>query len=192
MKILALTRQAGGDWTIDVGVDSAMLRTGEPVFIEEPAEAWRTEAASAVRISRLGSHIPLRHAGRYYDAVAAIHLLRPATPRTDGLPPLFCDRALAPGQWVPVGEDGADMTVEAFRTPLRGEGHTERFGPAMAATAASLGVDEAIAELSRTMTLKTGDILIFEDAAAYIGAPVIDSRIEATIGGKPSLSVKIK
>ena len=59
-------------------------------------------------------------------------------------------------------------------------------------SAATLQADDVVSWLSQTMTLKTGDIIIFADSALSLGAPLPDTAVTATVGGRESLSVRIK
>ena len=56
MKVLCISAN-GKRMKVDVGSDQAVLRLGEPVFVPEPVEEWRSAVAPAVRISRLGTAI---------------------------------------------------------------------------------------------------------------------------------------
>ncbi len=76
------------------GADSAVLRPGEPVFVPEPVEDWCSFVAPAIRISRLGMNIKPSFARQYYHELGAVHVLLPRRPGP--IPPLFCDRAIAP------------------------------------------------------------------------------------------------
>ena len=107
MKVLCISAN-GKRLKVDVGSDQAILRPGEPVFVPEPVEEWRSSVAPAVRISRLGTAIKASSARAYYDSIAPVHLLTPADNSVaDGLPPFVLDRALSPGKWTaPLNSDG--------------------------------------------------------------------------------------
>ena len=191
MKILCISAGSDGQPRISPGADSAILRVGEPVFIEQPAGAWTACVTVAVRISRLGLHIPVAHASRHYDAVAAVHLLVPASPATDCLPPLFRDRAVAPGEWVLLEQTGTEFTLGVSRRPLRGD-DAAAMDAGVTVSLGSLRLNAIVSHLSQTMTLKNGDMIILRDAAVELGEPVANTAVAATLSDIPSLSVRIK
>lgn len=190
MKILLVSTAPDGSRKVSGGADSALLRPGEPVFTDMPLEDWELKVALAIRISRLGLHIPLRHATRHYDAFGAVALRLPL--RDDGVPALFHDRAVSPGAWIDVGAlAGGDLSLAAARRPLPGR-TSEAVDVCASINTATLHADDVVSWLSQTMTLKTGDIIIFADSALSLGAPVPDTTVAATVGGRESLSVRIK
>lgn len=190
MKILLVSTASDGSLSVSGGADSALLRPGEPVFTDMPLEEWELKVALAIRISRLGLHIPLCHASRHYDAFAAVALRLPL--RDDGVPALFHDRAVSPGAWIEAEAlSGGDFTIAATRRPLPGR-MSDVIDISCTISADSLQVDAIVSWLSRTMTLKTGDIIIFADSALLFGAPLPDTALTAIVGGKESLSVRIK
>lgn len=189
MKILMLSGGAGAVPVVTGGADSALLRQGEPIFTCDEADSRELKVALAVRVSKLGLHIPERYARRHYDAFAAVGLHIPAV--DDGVPPLFHDRAVSPGQWIDADEAGDDLSLSAARRPLPGR-TSETLDATVKVDRTSLGVDAAVAWLSKTMTLKTGDIIIFADTALPFGHPLPDTELSATVGGKESLKVRIK
>mgnify|MGYP002559632809 CR=1 FL=1 len=191
MKILSIRAGIDGCPSISPGADSAILRVGEPVFIQQPAQEWATCVTVAVRVSRLGLHIPVAHASRHYDAVAAIHMLAPVRQSPDCLPPLFRDRAVAPGEWVPVEQTGNEFTLNVTRRPLRGDESVSLDGE-IAVSLDRLRIDEIVSYLSQTMTLKNGDMIILRDASVELGAPVPNTVVSAYVSGFSSLSVRIK
>ncbi len=191
MKVLYIRRHTDGSLSIAPGVDSGVLRMGEPVFIDEDTQAWTTEVAVALRISRLGFHIPVKHASKHYDAVAAVHLLWPLEQPADGLPPLFRDRALSPGAWVSLEElKGTSPVLSVERKSLR-DNKDVNLQISRNFSLDILHADEIVAELSRAMTLKTGDMIVFA-IDAMLGAPIADTSITASISGIDSLSIRIK
>ena len=191
MKILSIRAGIDERPCISPGADSAILRVGEPVFIQQPVYEWITCVTVAVRISRLGLHIPVVHASRHYDAIAAVHLLTPAHPASDCMPPLFRDRAVAPGEWVQVEQAGNEFTLNVTRRPLRGDESVSLDGE-IAVCLDKLRLNEIVSYVSQSMTLKNGDIIILRDAAVELGAPVPNTTVVATFSDIPSLSVRIK
>lgn len=191
MKILVCRSAGGASFAASGGADSALLREGEPVFIEEPASGWTSDVVLALRISRLGTHIPEKFAGRYFDAVSAVHRIVPA-PETDAavVPPFFRDRAFAPGKWIPLDGSDGDFALSVCRRSHDGATVTDEYHAVFSPDA--LGGARIVAWLSEYMTLKTGDIVVLADTSVALGVPVINSCVEAKINNMPSLSVRIK
>lgn len=192
MKVLCICN-SGGQRKIVAGVDSAVLRPGEPVFTDEPADMWISSVAPAVRISRLGMSIRESRAREYYHELTLFHVLTPTCPEAcEGLPPYILDRAFSPGKWTDIASSPSDkeLTLTARRQSIDGKGPQEtrivRF------SLDTLGVDSTIALLSRHLTFKTGDLLIFADHAVSLGAPVIDSAVTAELDNEEVLSIRIK
>lgn len=190
MKVFYVTGSSGPCPQVQLGADSAVLRPSEPVFVPEPVDDWLSLVAPAVRISRLGTHIS-RHPESYYDAVAAVHVLMPARPDVvPGIPPLALDRAISPGAWQPVEPGTIEMTVR--RSLLWGDDPDVEAILAADFSLTALALDGLIRHISRYLTFKSGDIIVLADAAASLGAPILDTRIQVWINGDPSLDVKIK
>ena len=184
MKVLCISAN-GKRLKVDVGSDQAILRPGEPVFVPEPVEEWRSSVAPAVRISRLGTAIKASSARAYYDSIAPVHLLTPA----DGLPPFVLDRALSPGKWTaPLNSDGT-YTLTVSKGSI-GSDASENFSHAF--THEGLGIDNAIAALSRHLTFRTGDIIVLLNHAIALGTPVLDTEIKAFLNDFNSLDIRIK
>ena len=190
MKIFCISRSNNG-LRLTPGVDSAVLRPGEPVFVPEPFADWRSTVAPAVRLSRLGMNIREKSASAYYDSLAPFNILTPVagSPSDPGLPPYVLDRAFSPGQWLPVA-DLAEITLSATLTPIGSD------APVMEQTRtfafADLQVDSTISQLSRYITFKTGDILVFTDFSLEPFQPVDNTTLEVTINSVSALSIRIK
>ncbi len=189
MKVLCISAN-GKRLKVDVGSDQAILRQGEPVFVPEPVEEWRSSVAPAVRISRLGTAIKASSARAYYDSIAPVHLLTPADNSVaDGLPPFVLDRALSPGKWTaPLNSDGT-YTLTVSKGSI-GSDASENFSHAF--THEGLGIDNAIAALSRHLTFRTGDIIVLLNHAIALGTPVLDTEIKAFLNDFNSLDIRIK
>lgn len=175
-----------------LAADSAILRTGEPLFIDGEISDWRSVVAPGVKISRLGTNIHIDFANAYFDSVAMFHLLMPANP--DMLPGDLwgmSDRSISPGIFVELPLKGyADLQAGRNAATTRCQApalHKQRLGVPITDHAC-----RAIADLSRSVTFKTGDILIFPDFAIDLESPVIDTIIEASINNIQSLHLKIK
>lgn len=178
------------DRTVWPGVDSAVLRPGEPVFVADPMEAWRCRVVPAVRISRLGMHINPGNAPRHIDAITVFHVMTPATPCADMAPGLI-DRTFSPGVWMPLESDGysSAFTLRVARGPIGGaatEEITVGFSPD------TLGVAQEVARLSQMCTFRTGDIILFARAAADLGAPCLNTCVRATLNNRDILNIRIK
>lgn len=185
MKVLTINNS--GKLSVSAGVDSAVLRSGEPVFVPDPVADWRSAIVPAVRICHLGMNIPPAMAPKYYDSVGLFHTLVPAV-QSPEIPWGLIDRTFSPGSWQPVGATTLDIVAE--RTPIGVE------MPDLVASQTvdwdSLKIDETIAWLSRYSTLRTGDVLLFADSKIELGAPVLDTALRATLNGRESLHIRIK
>jgi len=189
MKVLVASLHEDGRLEVRGGADSAVLRCGEPVFIEEPASQWHSLAAPAVRIGRLGTNISLKNARNYIDAVSAVHLLVPV--EENEVPPFFCDRAISPGIWHDVNgfEAGSPVSLAVRICALPPQDSPARV------LQSSFSIDAApqiISRISRRLTFKTGDIIVLAHAAVKLGEPVIDTSVDIEVAGKPTLSIRCK
>ncbi|MDE5628189.1 MAG: hypothetical protein K2I69_01360 [Muribaculaceae bacterium] len=184
MKVLVVYSNEG---KVLGGADSAILRQGEPVFVADPVENYRSSVALAIRIKRLGTHIPVRKALDFIDAFAPVHLLLPA--ESGQLPPFFMDRAISPGQWTPIDEMPAEMEICVAQAPIPNE---PEFLAKSTFSKDSLQIPQTLACLSEQLTFRTGDIIIFADTATQETVPRTDFRLTAAINGIPALDIKIK
>lgn len=166
------------------GADSGVLRPGEPVFVPEPVETWRSQIAPAIRISRLGMNIKPTFARQYYCEATLVHLLLPAG--NYPVPPLFVDRAIAPGRWIDLSKT-ADISAVVDDMADK-----EILSLGKALTFEDLQSDRAVCFTSRYMTLKTGDIIVLGDYALDLGSPQLDTRLTARMGSEPVLDIKFK
>lgn len=194
MKIVVLENsvdvERGADaLQVVLGADSALLRPGEPVFTDDDAH-WESWVVPAVRIGRLGIHIPERVAGSYIDAHALMHLLVPEG--CDTLPGALwglSDRAFSPGKWQEGNLPEGKQNIEVFTAPLADDAAVQR-----RVASVSLGASTAIAAvsaISRVATLKTGDIIVLADQPLRL--PVTpDTRLRANLNQEMSLDIKIK
>ncbi len=192
MKVLCICNN-GGRREIAAGVDSAVLRPGEPVFADEPSELWTSSIAPAIRISRLGMSIRAARAREYYHELTLFHVLTPTSAEAcEGLPPFILDRAFSPGKWVDISNIASDskFTVTADRESLDGKGERQTVRSDFSLD--TLDVDKIVALLSRHLTFKTGDLLIFTDHALGLGAPMLDSAVTAKLDQSEVLSIRIK
>lgn len=187
MKTLLL-RTVDGHQTAIGGADSAVLRSGEPVFVPEPLSDWMLLVAPAIRISRLGMNIKPSFARQYYHEVGAVQLLMPREASALPVPPLFCDRGIAPGAWI----DIESLHESGFTATVYDRVDTEVSRIECDLTVSDLDCDNMISFVSRYMTLKTGDMIVLGDHLLDLGTPEPDTRICAEIFGAPSLDIRIK
>lgn len=185
MKTILL-RTLNGKTEAIGGADSAVLRPGEPVFVPDPVEQWQSIVAPAIRISRLGMNIKPAFARQHYHEIAAVHLLMPRT--VGPIPPLFCDRAIAPGKWLDIDS----LSGKSFNASIATFDDDNTVTFSMPLCFSDLKADEAVHFVSRYMTLKTGDMIVFGDNALDLGAPSLDTMLSAEIMGMPSLDIKFK
>lgn len=152
----APNEQTQRDWIIIP--DSCVMRSGNPFFIPDFAESFRGRPVVAIRLSRLGKSIARRFAPRYYEtatvgfSIFASDLLEKI--RCKGLPwspALVFDKSLFLGEFMPHNQIFAvhDATVKAGVDSIH-------FSPADC----SSEINSIIEELSKTNTLKTGDIIL--------------------------------
>lgn len=190
MKVLCVSRMSAGRVAAVAGADSALLRPGEPVFVPDNSGKWLTAVAPAVRIDRLGTSIRADHARRYYSSIAPFHLMWPdGCDDVAGLPPFALDRALAPGDFIALDELGESVDMTVLRSPI-GSDETSVYSDRFDVDA--LGIDSAIEQLSRYMTFKTGDLLIFTDHALPLGPTVIDTQLTVILQGTQALRIRLK
>ncbi|MDE6196363.1 MAG: hypothetical protein K2F91_00680 [Muribaculaceae bacterium] len=192
MKVLSIGTSPDGKTLVEAGVDSAVLRPGEPVFVPEPTSDWNSSAVPVVRIGRLGMSITEARARDYYHELTLFHMLTPVSPdAAEGLPPFILDRALSPGRWLDISAAPSDrrFVLSATRSPIGG---SDSDVLSAEASLADLGVDRVVALLSRHLTFKTGDLLVFRDCRLDFGSPQLDTEIKAAVDGEEVLDIRIK
>lgn len=172
---------------MSLGADSAMLRPGEPVFVPDPVDDWRSAIVPAVRICHLGMNILPAMAPKYYDCMGLFHTLTPAEPSPD-MPWGLIDRTFSPGIWQPTG--ASTLVIEVTRTPIGCE--QPDFTESISVGWDSLKVDETLSRLSRYCTLRTGDVLLFADFRVALGAPVLNTTVQGSLNGAESIHIRIK
>ena len=156
--------------------DSALLVNKKPFFVPEKTLCLAAHPCVVMRISKLGKNISPRFAYRYIDAIAAgLHLADEgmlALARKEGhswTAAIAADGSLPVGAFLPLPDEGCECT---FRFFLEGEEKHIRL--------AELPIAEAVAAVSRVMTIRQGDMLflITRQASFY---PKIEQFITATI-----------
>ena len=135
--------------------DSALLVNKKPFFVPEKTLCLAAHPCVVMRISKLGKNISPRFAYRYIDAIAAgLHLADEgmlALARKEGhswTAAIAADGSLPVGAFLPLTEDGYECN---FRFFLEGEEKQIRL--------AELPIAEAVAAVSRVMTIRQGDML---------------------------------
>lgn len=158
--------------------DSCLLKGGKPFFVPDDLGRIDFEAEVVVRISRLGKSIPERFAHRYYDALTlgidftAYDVQRQLAAK--GWPLDLAknfDGSAAIGEWVPV-EKLPLVGQLPFHLDINGQTVQDDATSSMLHT-----IDATIAYLSRTFTLKTGDLL-FTGTPAGSGPVHVNDHLE--------------
>ena len=157
--------------------DSCLLNGRKPFFLPEWSQEIGVTPCCILRVSRLGKEIAPKFASRYYDAIApgadfvAMDVLREA--QTAGKPwtkALDFDYSLAIGEWITNDEMSA--------AKLLNDGLI-------------VSPEEAIAEASKVMTIRQGDLIYIQVKQAP--RPVQKEEIIRTeINGEEKLYCKIK
>ena len=156
--------------------DSCLLNGRKPFFVPEWTKELGVTDCMILRVSRLGKEIAPKFASRYYDAVApgadfiALDVAREA--QADGRPwtrAIAFDYSLAIGEWTEVKSEGMkELMSELILSP-----------------------EEAIAEASKVMTIRQGDLIYIQAKQA----PRIvhkEEIIRVEIDGEEKLYCKIK
>ena len=116
--------------------DSSLLTGGRPFFVPDQLGRIVSETALVARISRLGKAIPERFAHRYYDALTMGIVFTAADVQEQ------LQQEGLPSDWATCFDGSVAI------------------GEWVANGAAVKAVDVALAYVSQTMTLKTGDLLV--------------------------------
>lgn len=187
MKVIAASFGTPGTIrSVRVSGDSTILRTGDPLFIADHLGEWTAEICPAVRLSRLGTNIPRKVAGRYFDSAALVLIVSPADPSAhpEGICGLL-DRSVAPGEWL--GEE------------VLSDGPTEisLYGPSGDSSVEISGLrslfEDSVHELSRYCTFKTGDLLLLRGLGPSPADTLRpDTTINACLDGRQALRVRFK
>ena len=156
--------------------DSALLVNKKPFFVPEKTLCLAAHPCVVMRISKLGKNISPRFAYRYIDAIAAgLHLADEgmlALARKEGhswTAAIAADGSLPVGAFLPLSEDGYECN---FRFFLEGEEKHIRL--------AELPIEEAVAAVSRVMTIRQGDMLFLTTRQAPF-YPKMEQCITASI-----------
>lgn len=158
--------------------DSCLLNGRKPFFMPEGATEIGATECVILRVSRLGKEIAPRFAERYYDAVAPgidfVDLAALRAAQAAGKPwtqAIAFDYSLAIGEW-----GSPTLTL-----PVTG-GDMEYL---------VLSPEEAIAEASKTMTIRQGDLIYIQKKQAPRTVQK-EEVIRVEIDGEEKLYCKIK
>lgn len=182
---------------IRLGVDSASIRLEEPLFIEGDPKDWNSLIVPALRIGRLGASIHRQSARSFFDAIGVYHLLTPTDEQKFDALWGASDRTFAPCRWItPIDslEETKNVDITVVREPLstRNPACEVIEYPSKTFSLASIHAIDAICAISRYITFRTGDVLLFPDYGINAGEPTIDTRLTATLAGVTTLALKLK
>ena len=156
--------------------DSALLVNKKPFFVPEKTICLAAHPCVVMRISKLGKNISPRFAYRYIDAIAAgLHIEDEgmlSLARKEGhswTAAIAADGSLPVGAFLPLSDEGYECN---FRFFLEGEEKHIRL--------AELPIAEAVAAVSRVMTIRQGDMLFLTTRQAPF-YPKMEQFITATI-----------
>ncbi len=164
--------------------DSSILLSNKPFFVPDFAPRFEMHPAIALRVNRLGKNVASRFAHRYYDSVAACVTAEASGEGVTGDARFTAfDGAVMLGNYHPVGEmPGSIETAVAINDEIVATASTARM---------ALSFDRVIELVSTYFTLKMGDIIVnIDDSKSH--ELTIGENLTATIGGKPSLKIRIK
>ncbi|MBR2165656.1 MAG: fumarylacetoacetate hydrolase family protein [Paludibacteraceae bacterium] len=170
-------REAKSEWEMVLKGDSCLLNGRKPFFMPDRSQEIGVTSCMILRVSRLGKEIAPKFADRYYDAVApgadfiALDLAREA--KAEGKPwttALAFDYSLTIGEWISNDKMSATSLLndELVISP-----------------------EEAIAEASKVMTIRQGD-LIYIQAKQAPRTVQKEEIIRVEIDGEEKLYCKIK
>ena len=165
MKVLISYKDLSGNHHTGMICDSAVTRAKDPFFMPDDRE-WYGIHLYGVRINRLGKGISKTFADRYYDeCLSAVHPYA-VNPEDKGAERWARDGALI------IGESSSSEEIIA---------------------AIKEQIDNCIVEFSKTMTLKTGDIILIGDldTSFLIASKSYDIMIP-DYSGCPGFKLKIR
>lgn len=161
-------------WEVVLKADSCLLNGRKPLFMPEWTQELGMTECMILRVSRLGKEIAPKFASRYYDAIApgadfiALDVARAA--QESGRPwtqALDFDYSLAIGEWMS-GLADEWMSGDFVLSP-----------------------EEAVAEASKLMTIRQGDMIYIQRRQAPRTVHKEDV-IRTEINGEEKLYCKIK
>ena len=173
--------------------DTALLLKNTPFFLPDFSNEVHHEIELVIKICRLGKNIEPRFASKYYQefTLGIDFTARDIQNqlKAKGLPwekaKAFDGSAFVGQRWLKV-EDHNDLRQINFslkkNKQLIQSGNTKDM---------LFGVDEIIANVSKYMTLKIGD-LIFTGTPAGVGSVMIGDVLEGQLGNEKVFELKIK
>lgn len=171
--------------------DSSILRKGFPFYIPEFTKNVHYEVEVVIKINKVGKHIQVEHAHRYYDEIGlGIDFTARDVQKelkNDGYPwekSKSFDNAAFVSDFFP--KEDFDLNQMNFSLKQNGEevqkGNTKDL---------MVGIDELIAFVSTYFTLKKGDI-IYTGTPEGVGPVAEGDILTGFLEGKEVFDVKIK
>lgn len=165
--------------------DTAKSSNGEAFYMPSFSNDVHYEVELIIRIDRMGKHIDEAFAHKYYSQVSVgIDFTArdvQSELKSKGLPwerAKAFDGSAGIGEWIKLDELGKSIEDLTFSLDKNGErvqhGHTSNM---------LFGVDELIANISRCITLKVGDV-IFTGTPAGVGAVKISDNLTCFLEDK--------
>jgi len=173
MKIIGFVYNNGEAQMVLKG-DSCLLNNRKPLFMPDWTNELCVTDCLILRVSRLGKEIAPRFANRYYDAIA---------PGADFIAMDIAREAQQAGRpWTEALAFDYSLAIGVFTQPSAFSLQTSDY---------VLSPEEAIAEASRVMTIRQGDLIYIQ--AKQTPRPVQKEEIIRTeINGEEKLYCKIK
>ena len=173
--------------------DSSIIQKGKPFFYPNFSENIHYEVEIVIRINRLGKHIAERFAHKYYNEITlgidftARDIQQEC--KNKGLP---WERAKSFDGSAPIGQF---IELSEFLNPINNLNFNlfKNGQPVQTGCTKDMlfSVDQLIAEVSKTMTLKIGD-LIFTGTPAGVGPVAIGDVLIGKLEEKVILKVPIR
>lgn len=159
--------------------DSAYLNGRKPFFAPDWAGSIEATPVLVMRVGRLGRSVPERFAGRYIDAIAlGLDLCAPERFAGSAVEACSIEGSLPTGSWLP-----ADTGLKQIRFMLGDEPLTLRLPEALPGY--------VVAEVSRVMTIRQGDLLFCPLTAAPVAVRAEDT-LTGLVNQTETLYCKIK
>lgn len=167
MKILVFDSQADEMGGISITEnaqlfpDSAVILDRKPLFLPNWSEAFTTRVAVAARICRLGKHIALRFAHRYWNDASVSFITQSDEDVHYGALESIYDGSIAIGNWYEL--DG--NIRQSINVAVSSDNQQWRL-PTHAGALCGL-IDKAIVMASKYATIKMGDVIAVELGEAH-------------------------
>ena len=204
MKIICVARnyveharemdsQAPGEPVFFLKPETALLRNNEPFYYPDFSKDIHYEVELVVRINKMGKHIPVQFAHRYYDQIGiGIDFTARDVQRELKKAGLPWTKAKAFDFSAPVGNDFLPKTmfddVQNINFRLDLNGRTVQKGNSRDMI---FSIDQLISYISQFITLKMGD-LIFTGTPQGVGSVKIGDRLQAYIENHLLLDFEVK